>query len=165
MSGSCTHSIIPWRMRTLSGGQVIIRLYKKGDTGMVRAVAIGIDGLDADLLRVYGPSLPNLRLLMLESPYLELQSCFPPDLAPSWASIYTGQNPAQHGVLSMQSDGEEHREHGNIQAPSLACSYPRGIPSGRELAMPVSGFVSRIFISLLFSQHPFQGQNATWSGT
>ncbi|HLJ34878.1 MAG TPA: alkaline phosphatase family protein [Ktedonobacteraceae bacterium] len=70
---------------------------------MVRVVVIGIDGLDADLLRVYGPSLPNLRLLMLESPYLELQSCFPPDHAPSWASIYTGRNPAQHGILSISS--------------------------------------------------------------
>jgi predicted AlkP superfamily phosphohydrolase/phosphomutase len=71
---------------------------------MVRIVVIGIDGLDADLLRVYGPSLPNLRLLMLESPYLDLQSCFPPDPAPAWASIYTGQNPAQHGMLSLQSN-------------------------------------------------------------
>lgn len=70
---------------------------------MVRVVVIGIDGLDADLLRVYGPSLPNLRLLMLESPYLELQSCFPPDPAPSWASIYTGRNPAQHGIVSIPS--------------------------------------------------------------
>lgn len=80
---------------------------------MVRVVVIGIDGLDADLLRVYGPSLQNLRLLMLESPYLELQSCYPPDLAPSWASIYTGRNPAQHGILSipailsMQSSSEQ----------------------------------------------------------
>ena len=90
---------------------------------MVRVVVIGIDGLDADLLRVYGPSLPNLRLLMLESPYLELQSCFPPDPAPSWASIYTGQNPAQHGILSMQSNGEE---HGNVQATSIALLVPAG---------------------------------------
>src|SRR5579863_4040522 len=86
--------------------------------GRKRIVVIGIDGLDADLLRVYGPSLPNLRLLMLESPYLELQSCFPPDPAPSWASIYTGQNPAQHGILSMQSNGvaRGQGEHGNFQA-------------------------------------------------
>jgi predicted AlkP superfamily phosphohydrolase/phosphomutase len=110
----------------------------KGYSGMVRIVVIGIDGLDADLLRVYGPSLPNLRLLMLESPYLELQSCFPPDPAPSWASIYTGQNPAQHGILSLQSNGVargtlsggevigEREEHGNFQAHPAEPQMPAG---------------------------------------
>ena len=115
--------------------------------GRKRIVVIGIDGLDADLLRVYGPSLPNLRLLMLESPYLELQSCFPPDPAPSWASIYTGQNPAQHGILSLQSNGVargtlsrhphrgrgnnnevigEREEHGNFQAHPAEPHVPAG---------------------------------------
>ncbi len=69
---------------------------------MARVVIIGIDGLDADLLRVYGPSLPNLRCLMLESPFLELKSCFPPESDPAWASIYTGLNPANHGILSRE---------------------------------------------------------------
>ncbi len=67
---------------------------------MTRVVIIGIDGLDADLLRVYGPSLPNLRRLMLESPFLELKSSFPPETATAWASIYTGLNPANHGILN-----------------------------------------------------------------
>ncbi|MEO8971577.1 MAG: alkaline phosphatase family protein [Ktedonobacteraceae bacterium] len=88
---------------------------------MVRVVVIGIDGLDADLLRVYGPSLPNLRLLMLESPYLELQSCFPPDPAPSWASIYTGRNPAQHGILSMPT-----MQNNNAQVNSTPSCMPEG---------------------------------------
>ncbi len=85
---------------------------------MVRVVVVGIDGLDADLLRVYGPSLPNLRLLMLESPYLELQSCFPPDPASSWASIYTGRTPARHGMLSISSL-EESAEQPILSTPSL----------------------------------------------
>ena len=88
---------------------------------MVRVVVIGIDGLDADLLRVYGPSLPNLRLLMLESPYLDLQSCFPPDPASSWASIYTGRTPAQHGMLSIQS-----MQNGAGQASSSISCMPEG---------------------------------------
>ncbi len=96
----------------------------EGGVGMVRVVVIGIDGLDADLLRVYGPSLQNLRLLMLESPYLELQSCFPPDPAPSWASIYTGRNPAQHGMLSIPSILA--MQHSSEQAGSSSWGIPEG---------------------------------------
>jgi predicted AlkP superfamily phosphohydrolase/phosphomutase len=69
---------------------------------MTQVVIIGIDGMDADLLRVYGPSLPNLRRLMLESPFLELKSSFPPAVGPAWGSLYTGLNPANHGLLSSE---------------------------------------------------------------
>ncbi len=67
---------------------------------MSRVILIGVGGLDADLLRVYGPSLPNMRRLMLESPFLELRSTIPPEPVPAWASVYTGLNPANHGVLA-----------------------------------------------------------------
>ncbi len=67
---------------------------------MTRVVILGISGLDADLLRVYGPSLPDVRRLLLHSPFLEMRSCFPPDPAPAWASIYTGLHPANHGILT-----------------------------------------------------------------
>ena len=69
---------------------------------MTRVVMIGIDGLDADLLRVYGPSLPHVRRLMLESPFLELKASFPPDTASTWASLYTGLNPSNHGIVSSE---------------------------------------------------------------
>jgi len=67
---------------------------------MTRVVILGISGLDADLLRVYGPSLPDVRRLMLHSPFLEMRSCFPPEPVPAWASIYTGLHPANHGILT-----------------------------------------------------------------
>lgn len=67
---------------------------------MSQILLIGISGLDADLLRVYGPSLPNLRRLMLESPFLDLESTIPPEPVPAWASVYTGLNPANHGMLA-----------------------------------------------------------------
>ncbi|HEV7236385.1 MAG TPA: alkaline phosphatase family protein [Ktedonobacteraceae bacterium] len=69
---------------------------------MARVVMIGIDGLDADLLRVYGPLLPHIRRLMLESPFLELKASFPPDTASTWASLYTGLNPSNHGIVSSE---------------------------------------------------------------
>ncbi|HEX7736809.1 MAG TPA: alkaline phosphatase family protein [Ktedonobacteraceae bacterium] len=67
---------------------------------MSQVLLLGISGLDADLLRVYGPSLPNLRRLMLESPFLDLNSTIPPEPAPAWTSVYTGLNPANHGMLA-----------------------------------------------------------------
>lgn len=67
---------------------------------MSQVLLLGISGLDADLLRVYGPSLPNLRRLMLESPFLDLNSTIPPEPVPAWVSVYTGQNPANHGMLA-----------------------------------------------------------------
>lgn len=88
---------------------------------MTRVIMLGIDGLDADLLRVYGPSLPHLRRLMLESPFLELASSFPPEPAPAWASVYTGLNPARHGLLgSVQMGG-----HG-LWEQAMAPCVPRG---------------------------------------
>jgi predicted AlkP superfamily phosphohydrolase/phosphomutase len=67
---------------------------------MLQVLLIGVSGLDADLLRVYGPSLPNLRRLMLESPFLDLNSTIPPEPVPAWTSVYTGLNPANHGMLA-----------------------------------------------------------------
>src|SRR5581483_1843363 len=69
---------------------------------MTRVVMIGVDGLDADLLRVYGPSLPHVRRLMLESPFLELKASFPPDTVSTWVSLYTGLNPSNHGIVSSE---------------------------------------------------------------
>lgn len=66
---------------------------------MTKVVMLGISGLDADLLRIYGPTLPDLRRLLLQSPFLEMRSCFPPEPTPAWASIYTGLHPANHGIL------------------------------------------------------------------
>src|SRR5579871_6056866 len=89
---------------------------------MTRVVMIGIDGLDADLLRVYGPSLPHLRRLMLESPFLELTSSFPPETAPAWASLYTGLHPSNHGLMSPSNQ--------DIVSPGT----PRGYPAARAAA-------------------------------
>ncbi|HEY0752890.1 MAG TPA: alkaline phosphatase family protein, partial [Ktedonobacteraceae bacterium] len=67
---------------------------------MPQVLLLGISGLDADLLRVYGPSLPNLRRLMLASPFLDINSTIPPEPVPAWVSVYTGLNPANHGMLA-----------------------------------------------------------------
>ncbi len=129
---------------------------------MTRVVMLGIDGLDADLLRVYGPSLPHLRRLMLESPFLELTSSFPPETAPAWTSIYTGLNPANQGVVgSVQPREDGGRERETMPEPSSLryrtfwddagkagkrvcivnplCAYPAWPVNGMMLSQPPPG--------------------------
>ncbi|HZS77501.1 MAG TPA: alkaline phosphatase family protein [Ktedonobacteraceae bacterium] len=89
---------------------------------MTCIVMLGIGGMDADLLRVYGPSLPNLRRMMLHSPFLEMQSCFPPEPAPAWVSIYTGQHPANHGIIErvdylVENKGQTGNQEQNRKPP------------------------------------------------
>jgi len=60
---------------------------------------LGIDALDPHLLSAFKQELPNFRRLMETSPQVTLRSIFPPDTIPAWVSIYTGMNPAKHGVL------------------------------------------------------------------
>src|ERR1700686_2312456 len=104
---------------------------------MTRVVILGISGLDADLLRVYGPSLPNLRRLLLQSPFLEMRSSFPPEPAPAWASIYTGQHPANHGILERL----DYHEGG-----SFASSTPLRIPHEKTFWAKASRAGKRVCI-------------------
>ncbi len=105
---------------------------------MTRVVILGISGLDADLLRVYGPSLPDVRRLLLHSPFLEMRSCFPPEPAPAWASIYTGLHPANHGILTSSDtscgcpvfpdeshgiDGNKNSEHTQAASRSVVETF------------------------------------------
>jgi len=95
---------------------------------MTSVVILGISGLDADLLRVYGPSLPDVRRLLLHSPFLEMRSCFPPEPAPAWASIYTGLHPANHGILSSND---------------TSCGYPDFPEESHALAINGNKYMGR----------------------
>ncbi|MDD4255253.1 MAG: alkaline phosphatase family protein [Methanofollis sp.] len=66
---------------------------------MTRLVVIGIDSMDALLVDAYLDDLPNLRRLKEASPPIAMHSVFPPDSDTAWATIYTGLNPAEHGVV------------------------------------------------------------------
>lgn len=60
---------------------------------------IGIDGLDYELLAKFEDHLPNFKKLKEKSPSIKLSSVFPPDSPTAWTSIYTGKNPAEHGMI------------------------------------------------------------------
>ena len=71
-------------------------------TSVSRVLIIGIDGLDANLLQLFQSNLPNFSKLMKKWPLVKMQSVFPPDSPTAWASIFTGLNPAKHGIVSFK---------------------------------------------------------------
>ncbi|MFC1985407.1 alkaline phosphatase family protein [Chloroflexota bacterium] len=68
---------------------------------MSKVLMLGIDSLDSRVLSTLEQDLPNFRKLKKQSPDIKLSSIFPPDSVPAWVTIYTGMNPARHGVLNF----------------------------------------------------------------
>ena len=66
---------------------------------MSKIIIIGIDGLDPFLLSEWKSELPNMGKLFNNVSEIKADSTFPPDSICAWTSIYTGQNPAEHGML------------------------------------------------------------------
>lgn len=69
---------------------------------VVRALVVGLDGLDLDVVRGFGPAtLPRLHQLMAEGAYAALESVQPPATLPNWTTFLTGLDPARHGVFDF----------------------------------------------------------------
>jgi len=68
---------------------------------MSKLIVIGIDGMDSDLIGNFIDYMPNFRKVKMKAQRAEMKSVFPPDTTPAWASIYTGLNPASHGILNF----------------------------------------------------------------
>lgn len=68
---------------------------------MSKLLVIGIDGMDSLLLSRYEDLMPNFKRLKDLSQDVKMRSVFPPDSIPAWGSIYTGLNPAEHGVINF----------------------------------------------------------------
>jgi|Deesub1362A_J573_1020465.scaffolds.fasta_scaffold00252_40 predicted AlkP superfamily phosphohydrolase/phosphomutase len=66
---------------------------------MPKVVIIGIDGFDPLVLDRFRDSLLNLKRLYDDVSEITIESTFPPDSICAWASIYTGENPAEHGLV------------------------------------------------------------------
>ena len=65
----------------------------------MKTFIVGIDSLDITLVDRFIEDLPNLAKLRNQSPKFDLKSVYPPDSVTCWSSIYTGWNPARHGLL------------------------------------------------------------------
>ena len=60
---------------------------------------IGIDGLDKNIIDRHIDSLPNFRKIGAEGIICPIESVFPADSVPAWTTIFTGLNPAEHGII------------------------------------------------------------------
>ena len=65
----------------------------------MKVLLLGIDALDRLLLEQLATDLPNLTALRQQAVNLKVKSTFPPDSDTAWATISTGLNPAQHGIV------------------------------------------------------------------
>lgn len=66
---------------------------------MSKLLLIGIDSLEPAVLEKLGPQLPNFTRLRQSNPAVKMTSVFPVDSLPAWITIYTGVNPAKHGIV------------------------------------------------------------------
>lgn len=64
-----------------------------------KTIFIILDGLDYEFIRLHAEELPVFGRLMEQKRLHRLPSVIPADSIPSWTTIYTGLNPAEHGVL------------------------------------------------------------------
>jgi len=76
-----------------------------------RVVIIGIDGMDKELIEKFKSELPVISKLKQLSPVKYSESVFPPDSETAWATIYTGLNPAKHGIILFLDALEKSIEH------------------------------------------------------
>ena len=68
---------------------------------MSKLLFIGIDALDFEQIKKYADYLPVITSLKQNSYYCQMNSVWPPDSETAWASIYTGWNPARHGIFEF----------------------------------------------------------------
>ncbi len=66
---------------------------------MARILIVGIDSLDSILISQFQKDLPHFSKMKEQSPEIKFESVYPPDSVTAWASIYTGLNPAKHGIV------------------------------------------------------------------
>lgn len=81
----------------------------------MKVLLLGIDALDSLLIDRFIDHLPNLSRLIDEGIRLPVRSTFPPDSDTAWATIYTGMNPAEHGVVRFIDPLEKSYQIQNVQ--------------------------------------------------
>jgi predicted AlkP superfamily phosphohydrolase/phosphomutase len=89
---------------------------------MSRVIFLGIDGLDSEFLTTHLDDLPTLKRLAGAGVLVPLPSVFPPDSIPAWITIFTGEEPAEHGIIESIDYLARHPADATREAPS----YLRG---------------------------------------
>lgn len=93
--------ILFWPFRMLY--RVITRKRPPGKAAIRRAVIIGLDGLDPDLVRKLMDEgrLPTLQKIAGKGEFSKLKTTFPAMSPVAWSSFATGVNPAKHGIFDF----------------------------------------------------------------
>jgi predicted AlkP superfamily phosphohydrolase/phosphomutase len=93
---------------------------------VTNVLVIGVDGFDREVVERFLVRMPNLSSLMARGTMMPYSAVFPPDSPTCWASIYTGLNPARHGVgLSAVADpGRDGRQDDGDGYPRV---WPRNL--------------------------------------
>ncbi len=72
-----------------------------------KLIVIGVDGMDWDVIKKYEIYLPNISEMMKQNNYPHLRSVFPADTTPAWATIFTGLDPTEHGIINFINIGDK----------------------------------------------------------
>jgi len=73
---------------------------------MYRAVVLGVDGLNPEMLRRWLDDLPSLKKIQQEGIWGELESTIPPTAPQAWISSQCGQNPGAYGLWDYTYRGD-----------------------------------------------------------
>jgi len=68
---------------------------------MSKLFILGIDGASLKLIERWQDELPNLRRIMENGVYGELESTMPPITCPAWPCMFTGKNPGKIGIYDF----------------------------------------------------------------
>lgn len=74
-------------------------------------MVLGIDGMDYDVVSRNIDKLPNLSSMLDREGRSCIKSIFPPDTTPAWATIFTGMDPSEHGIINFINKGDKENRY------------------------------------------------------
>lgn len=83
-------------------------------------IVIGIDGLELGIINKYISELPGFQILKDKGALNAIPTVFPADSVPAWLTIFTGLNPAQHGIVRGKDYVESVEEYEKSHTIKLA---------------------------------------------
>lgn len=91
---------------------------------MSRTVVIGLDGAHFELIEPWleEGELPNIKKMMEEGIYSDMEACLPPVTSPNWKCYSTGKNPGELGIFWWE----------NIDVENRRVFYPEERKGGHE---------------------------------
>jgi len=82
-------------------------------------IVIGIDGLEKTIIDKHIDNLPGFKTLREKGVLKAIPTIFPADSVPAWLTIFTGLNPAGHGIIRGKDYVESVEEYENSHTIKL----------------------------------------------